>query len=147
MYEIKVVTEADRKWAIDVAAKAMIKKEANRADLYNPQQLHLVFNKILADGTALIAWKDGKRIGCVAGVLTPHFLDPRKKILFEAVWYVDPEHRKTRATYMLMKQYAELCMSVADEGIFTILGHTEIKDESLAKLGWHLQEKHYNLRK
>lgn len=145
-YEIKVATEADRKWSIEVAGKQMMCSEMKRPDLYNKQQLHLVYNLIIKDETGLICWKDGERVGCVAGIKTKHFLNPNIDFIFEVVWYVDRNVRNTRVPYLLMKHYTEMVKEKADEGVFTILGHTPIKDESLAKFGWKLQERHYGIR-
>lgn len=146
-YEVKLATEADRKWAIETASKNMIMKEVKRPDLYNQRQLHLVYHKIVEDETGLIAWAGDQRVGCVGGLMMPHFLNPGKLLIFEAVWYVDEKYRNTRVPYLLMKGYRDMVVERADEGIFTILGDTPIKDESLAKMGWKLQEKHYSIRK
>lgn len=146
-YEIRAATESDRSWAINVTAKNILKTEIGRPDLFNLQQLHLVITKMIQEGTALIVLADGKRVGCVGGILTPHFLNPSKTLIFEVVWYVTPEFRGTRVPYLLMKSYRDLVYEKADEGIFTIVGDSSVKDQSMLKLGWKLQERHYSIRK
>lgn len=146
-YEIKPVTEMDRSWIVTVAGKSMIKDEVKRPDLYNPQQLNLIFNKVLQDGSGLICWKNGKRVGCVGGLLIDHFLSPGKKLMMEVVWFLHKDHRLTRAPLLMIKAYKALIDEKADEGIFTILPDTPIKDESLARYGFKLTEKQYMYRK
>lgn len=146
-YTIRPVRANDRSWILNVAVKNMLNDEVKRPDLFNIMQINKVFDKILEDQTGLIVTKDNKQVGVVAGMLSPHFLNPKKKLIFEVIWYVHKDYRETRASYMLMKGYRDLVLEVADEGIFTIQGHTPIKDSSLAKLGFILQEKHYSLRK
>lgn len=146
-YEIKPVTEMDRSWVVTVASKNMLKDEVKRPDLYNAQQLNLVFNKVLQDGTGLICWKDGKRVGAVGGILMDHFLAPGKKLMMEVVWYLHKDYRMSRAPLMMLKGYKKLVDEKADEGIFTLLPDSPIKDESLARYGFHLNEKQYIYRK
>lgn len=147
-YKIHTLTEQHRTWLIDVATKNMICEEAARPDLYNPAQIELICDKVIQDETGVICIKDGSQFaGAVGGILTPHFMNPVKTLLFEIMWYVHPEHRHTRAPYLLMKSYRDMVDERADEGIFTIMGTTPIKDSSLEKLGFTLQEKHYSYRK
>lgn len=145
-YKIKVATEEDRRWAIHVACKYMIEKEVKRPDLFNVKQLHLLYHKLVKDGTGLIAWKGDERVGCVGGMLVDHLLNPDITMMYEAVWYVHPDYRSTRVPYLLMTSYKDLVQDRADEGVFTILGTTPIKDESLERMGWTLQEKQYTYR-
>lgn len=147
-YRITPITDEHYVWLTDVAAKNMICDEASRPDLYNPAQVELICEKVIQDGTGLICVTDtGQYAGAVGGILTPHFMNPVKTLLFEIMWYVHPAHRLTRAPYLLMKGYRDMVAEKADEGIFTILGTTPIKDSSLEKLGFTLQEKHYSYRK
>lgn len=147
MYTTRSATPEDTTWIVEVAAKDMICNEVGRPDLYNTEQLDIVVDKIVDEGTGVICWKGGERVGMVGGILTPHFLLPTYKLLFEVVWYVDPNHRQTRAAYLLLNGYKKLIDATADEGIFTLLKDSPINDSSLAKLGFNLQEKHYTYRK
>ena len=146
-YEIKPVTPEDTLWVIEVAAKQMICEEVGRPELYDPSRLDPIVDKIVDEGTGLICWMGDERVGMVGGILSKHFLMPDLKILFEVVWYVEQGHRQTRAPFLLIKGYKEMIESTADEGIFTLLGHSPVKDSSLEKLGFKLQEKHYTYRK
>lgn len=146
-YEIKPVTEMDRSWVVTVAGKRMIKDEVKRPDLYNPQQLHLIFNKVIQDGTGLVCWKDGVRVGAVGGLLMDHFLAPGKKLMMEVVWYLKEDCRNTRAPLLMLKGYKQLVEEKADEGIFTLLPNSPVKDETLSRYGFHLNEKQYIFRK
>lgn len=145
-YEVKPVTEGDRSWVVNTAAKEMLENEVRRPELYNPQQLHLLYHKVVSDGTGLVCLKDGERVGVVGGVLFPHFLNPGIRVLAEVVWYVSPSARFSRAPYLMMKAYRDLISVRADEGMFTLLHDTPIKDDSLAKLGFEFRERHYLFR-
>lgn len=145
-YKILPLTSEHRTWLVDVGTKNMICDEANRPDLYNPAQIELICDKVILDGTGVVCVQDGEIAGAVGGILTPHFMNPVKTLLFEIMWYVHPDHRQTRASYLLMKAYRDMVADRADEGVFTIMGTTPIKDSSLEKLGFKLQEKHYSYR-
>ena len=146
-YVIKPAQPEDTPWIVEVAAKDMICNEVKRPELYDPDRLDPIVDKIVIEGTGLICWKDGERVGMVGGILVPHFILPTLKVLFEVVWYVESEHRQTRAPYLLMRGYKKLVDDKADEGIFTLLKDSPVKDASLEKLGFFLQEKHYIYRK
>ena len=145
-YEIKPVTQADQKWVVNEAAKEMLFNEVNRPELYNPLQLTYLLKKVISDGTGLICWKDGVRVGLVCGIKTPHFLNPKHVTLTELIWYIKPSHRRTRATVMLLKGFKELVSQHANEGIFTLLMETEISNESMAKFGFKPLERNFSIR-
>lgn len=146
-YHIKPFTEMDRSWIVSIAAKKMLKDEVKRPDFFNAQRINLIFNRVLEDGTGLMCWKDGKRVGAVAGFLVDHLLCPDRKTLMEVIWYLDKDERNSRAGLLMLKGYTQLANEKADEAVFTTLPDTPVRDESLARYGWHLTEKQYTLRK
>lgn len=146
-YEIRLVTEQDKKWAIGVAAKSMLEEEVGRADLYSVVKLTMLFNKVVQDETGLICWKEGKRVGMVGGILLPHHLRPHYTVLTEIVWYIDPEHRRSRASVKLLNAYKQIIDDKADEGIFTLLAHTPIEDSSMERMGFKPYERNFIYRK
>lgn len=146
-YVIKPAQPEDTPWIVEVAAKDMICNEVGRPELYQPDRLDPIVDKIVIEGTGLICWKDGERVGMVGGVLTPHYLLPTRILLVEIVWYVENTYRQTRAPYLLMKGYKQLIEDKADEGVFTLLKHSPIKDSSLERLGFSFVEKQYLYRK
>lgn len=146
-YEIKPVTEQDKKWAIGVAAKSMLEEEVGRADLYSVARLSMLFDRVVKDETGLICWKDGKKVGMVGGILLPHHLKPNFTVLTEIVWYIDPEHRRSRASLKLLNGYKQIIDEKADEGIFTLLAHTPIEDASMERMGFKPYERNFIYRK
>ena len=146
-YEIKPVTEQDRQWSIGTASKSMLKDEVGRPDLYVPARLGMYFSKVVKDGTGLICWKDGKRVGMIGGILLPHHLKPSYTVLTEIVWYVDPDYRRSRASTLLLNGYKALIDEKADEGIFTLLAHTPIEDSSMERMGFKPYERNFIYRK
>lgn len=145
-YIIKPVTEDDRKWVVQKAAREMLFNEVKRPELYNPAQLSFLLSKVINDGTGLICWKDGVRVGLVCAMKTPHFLNPSHVTLTELIWYIDPEHRRTRATILLLRGFKELAEVHADEGIFTLLVETPISNESMEKIGFKPLERNFSYR-
>lgn len=145
-YTIKPVTQADHKWVVNEAAKEMLMDEVNRPELYNPLQLNLLLKKVISDGTGLICWKGGERVGLVCGIKTPHFLNPSHVTLTELIWYIKPSHRRTRATVLLLRGFKELVTQHADEGIFTLMMDTEISNESMSKFGFKPLERNFSIR-
>lgn len=146
-YQLKIAEESDRSWVVNIAAKEMIENEVGRLDLYSAQQLHLIYHKVVEDKTGIICWKDGVRVGLVVGILLPHHLKPSYTVLTEVVWYIHNDHRKSRATVMMLKAYRGLIDSKADEGVFTLLTDTPISDSSMERFGFQPAERNFIYRK
>ena len=89
---------------------------------------------------------DGKIIGCIAGLIVAHWLDYKTLCFMEYIWYVLPEHRKSRAGLMLLRAMQK---ELEKRGVKKmVMGHAHsMKAEHLEKLytkmGFVKLETHY----
>lgn len=59
---------------------------------------------LLDGGILLVAEVDHKVVGMIAGYVHPYMFNNNVMQLGEIVWYVDPEHRATRAGLLLLEE-------------------------------------------
>lgn len=135
-YIVEHLTSDDYIWAVEVAAIRMITEEVKRPELIHRPQLYALVDKMIADGTALIAKCDGEPVGAISGLLMPNPLNPTISTLAEIIWYVLPEYRKTRIGGMLLSAYMELGDEVADEYTLCLLEDSPINHSSLINKGF-----------
>ena len=86
---------------------------------------------------------DQKIIGFIAGTLAPHFFNNEITVLSEVFWWVNEEHRSNRAGALLFQEFMDFGKANADWITMTIEHHSPVKEESLLKRGFSLQEKSY----
>lgn len=91
----------------------------------------------------LVAEKDGAPVGFIAGLVSPHLYNPEIRILCELFWWVMPGHRGGRASPMLLDAFVEWGKEHADWITFGTTEKTPIKESSLIRRGFHLQETSY----
>jgi GNAT superfamily N-acetyltransferase len=91
----------------------------------------------------LIAEKNSKRVGFVAGYLTPHLFNPTIKILNELFFWVIPEHRGEGIGTILMNDYIDFGKKNAQWITFSFNRFTKVNEKSLLKRGFHLHESTY----
>lgn len=88
-------------------------KNANNWEYINKLFHHI----ILGGGLILIAESD-KTIGMIVGLKNRNVWDPDQFSMQELMLWVEPEYRKTRAAYMLIKEYTEtIKQMIADNKI------------------------------
>jgi len=93
----------------------------------------------------LIAYdrETGERMGLIAGVVTPHLFNPDITVLAETFWWVPEEHRGTRAGAILLDAFIAWGKRNADWITIALESRTPIKETSLLKRGFRLQERSY----
>lgn len=138
---VDVINDFDLVWGVEVAAVRMLTEEVKRPELVNREHLYNLVQKIIQDGTAIVAYNDeDKPVGCIAGVLVPNLFNPQINTLAEIIWYILPEYRGTRIAAMLLKRYTELAEEIADEATLSLLPSSNVNFRSLAKRGWKQEE-------
>lgn len=145
MLKTGLLTLDDYVWGVEVAATRMILEEVKRPELLNKERLYFLVDKMIEDGTAIIAKDGNKPVGVIASLLVPNTFNPELKTLAEVIWYVLPEYRNTRAGALLLKAHSERAAEVADETTLSLLPTSLVKFDSLEKRGYHLEE--FNFRK
>lgn len=140
MYTVGNLTHDHYVWSVEVAATRMLLEEVKRPELLNKKNIYRLVDKMIVDDTAIIAFKDGEPIGCIGALLVPNTYNPELATLAELIWYVLPEHRKSRAGFMLLERYIQMAKECADEATLSLLSSSNVNFDSLAKRGFHQEE-------
>lgn len=140
-YRITAIQPSDFPWGVEVASVRMLTEEVKRPELINLSALYLLVNKMYEDQTALIAWDGDKRVGCIGGYLSPNLFNPTLGTLYELIWWVDPDYRKTRVGVMLLSEYEKMAQeSEAFDTTLSLLSTSPVNFKSLEKRGWTVEE-------
>lgn len=143
-YEIRIIEPRDFHWCVEVASVRMLEEEVKRPDLVDKVSLYMIVNKMYMDKTAIVGLVDGEYAGAIGGYLHPNIFNPNIATMAELMWYVLPEYRRSRIGAMLLKKYDEVAsQSPAKDATLSLLANSPIRDESLEKLGFKLEEKAY----
>lgn len=101
---------------------------------------------LISDHLFLVAeTEDGRGTGFVAGVLTPHALNPKVLACYEMFWWVKREFRRSRAALMLIREYTSYCKENADFATLSLLMSSPDLSKSLSRLGWREVERNFAL--
>ena len=83
----------------------------------NDKTLIKILSHIFAGGgLAIVSEQDNKLTGMLLSIINPYMWDNTKLIMIEIMYWVEPEYRKTRAGYLLLKKYIELCDEMKESG-------------------------------
>jgi N-acetylglutamate synthase-like GNAT family acetyltransferase len=110
----------------------------------NEPYINKIFAHILAGaGVALIAEKDDKVIGIIAGIIDSNIWEPSILVMRELVFWVEPEHRGTTAGYRLISSYNKEAKQLVDSGrikMYTMTKMVNSPDLHLEKFGYRKAE-------
>tara|TARA_B100001094_G_scaffold332932_1_gene407395 strand:+ start:7224 stop:7691 length:468 start_codon:yes stop_codon:yes gene_type:complete len=84
-------------------------------------------------GVIIAQDKDGKVIGTTAGLKTDLWLAPCSSVGVELFWYVYPEHRKTRAGYLLFQALEAWAKDVGCDAL-TMVALDHLEADKIAKV-------------
>lgn len=84
-------------------------------------------------------------IGFIAGMLTPHYLNPSITVLAELFWWVPEEHRGSRAGALLLAELLAVGRRCADQIIMTLETESPVAPRSLINRGFREKETSYLL--
>ncbi len=90
-----------------------------------------------------VAEQESTLIGFIAGLCTSHPYNPDIQMLSETFWWVPEEHRGSRAGAKLLSDFIAHGREHADWITFALEHHSPVKDETLERLGFKLQEKSF----
>jgi len=93
----------------------------------------------------LICENDEEKVGVIGGFLVPHMFNPSVKVLAEAFWWVDPEHRGGRAGYSLLKAFTEFGKENVDMVIMTTEFNSPDLEKTLYRFDYKQYERNYIL--
>lgn len=107
---------------------------------------HSAIHSIIKHHFMLVAENaDAKPIGFIGGMITPHMFNPNIKVFNELFWWVQEEHRKSRAGSMLLEAYIAWGKENADWLLFTLEENSPVNDRCLTNRGFKLKERNYVL--
>lgn len=84
--------------------------------------------------------ENGQRLGFIAGYLHPHPWNSKVVQLTETFWWVDEEHRGSRAALKLLDYFVAFGEEVAHRIAFTLEAKSPVNTRTLEKRGFRLQE-------
>jgi hypothetical protein len=134
--ELHKLSPESFQWFTEVASVRMLTEELKRPELVNLESIRELSHMLMRAETAWVVKKDGEYIGAVASVIVPNMYNPNIKTLSELMWYIIPEHRKSRAGYMLLKQLEETGRESADEILLSTIPSSAINMSTLVKRGF-----------
>ena len=137
----KAVTE-DISWLI-AESDEFAKFFDSKLPLYNPEHLRHVFAVLTDAHLLLVAEVNGERSGFIAGLYTPHFLNPQITTLTEVLFWVSPKFRGSRSALKLFNAFNEWGELHADWIVMTVEDKSQMSDRSLNKRGFTLKEKSF----
>ena len=87
-----------------------------------------------------------ERVGFIAGLLSPHFLNGDVVTLTEVLWWVPPPHRQSRVGGLLFREFEAFGCAYADQIVFSLVeARTPVKRRTLERRGYHAHETSYLL--
>lgn len=110
-------------------------EEGSRARLLTLIEHHVAF----------VAERDDKPAGFIIGTLGPHPFNPEIRCLYEAFWWVIPEHRISRAARSLLDAFISWGRENADWIIVSSLTQSMLNDRTLETLGFKIHERSFLL--
>lgn len=137
--------EADLDW-LQSELKAFADFHGSRLSLYgDPEYVRRYMLSHMRDHVLLVAETEHGQVGFIAGFITQHPFNPRIRVLTETFWWVNEEHRGSRAGLMLLNAFTDIGKDKADWIVFTLEHHSPVTDRCLLKRGYQLRERQYLL--
>lgn len=72
------------------------------------EPLHRELQEMIDRHIVLVAWRYGKPVGAIGGISAPHPFNPGVSTLTERFWWVCPEHRGSKAGYLLLRAFMKI---------------------------------------
>lgn len=139
-YEVRFAQPSDIVWMVEVAGVRMLEEEVKRPDFVNRKALYDLADRSIDNETALICWKGEEPVGLLGWLVSSNPFNPDLLVAAEILWYVLPEHRGTRAGYLLMKGFSEWLDKYNILGTMSLLSSSEVSSGSLERFGFKQTE-------
>lgn len=99
---------------------------------------------MVKDHLVLMADDDAHgQVGFIAGLVTPHMMNPTIRTLVEVFWWVAEDHRHTRAGAALLNDFIAWGKAHVDWITFGVEAKSPVRESTLLKRGFRLQERNY----
>lgn len=109
-------------------------------------EFQAIFNDLAINGGTFKPKDDmWIRTGFMAGMITPHYFNPKITVFTELFWWVPIEYRRGRSGLMLFNMYLEYGKEHADQIIMTLEQESPVNHSFLTKKGFRLKEQAFLL--
>lgn len=113
-------------------AKSFIKEALTDYDWgMNEDDLHTTYHLWEKDWVFLLE-DENKIVGCLAGIVVPHFFDYGNEFFNEFMWYVLPDSRNSGGGLQLYRALVRRCNERGIKRI--VMGHTKYMAQDFEKL-------------
>ncbi len=99
----------------------------------------------MRDHLFFVAERREELLGFIMGFLIPHPFNLKVTVLTEALWWVPPRHRGSRAGVMLLDAFVDWGKENADWVYFAIHRTTGMSDRALLRRGFREEQRQYLL--
>lgn len=100
---------------------------------------------LIMEHVVLLAIKDERPVGFIAGTLAPHWFNPAIQVLSELFWWVPERCRGTRAGALLFNAFVQEGLARADWVVMTLESNSPVRHETLTKRGFRATETNFLL--
>jgi len=114
--KVRQANKFDLPYFINLVHKIHKKKEIGIFDVeLNDEYLNVLFVTAINGGGTVLIVENDEPIGLMMGLISPNVWSEKTLLMNEILWYVEEEYRNTRAGYLLLKKYQEICEKLIDE--------------------------------
>jgi hypothetical protein len=142
--KIRAATQDDIPWLL-AQLRIFAKFYGTQKSLFGTQQSAAqVMASMIERHVVFIADKPNVGpVGFIAGYLIAHPYNPELTLLSETFWWVQEEHRRSRAGLMLLDKFTDYGAENADWITFALESHSPVNDKCLTKRGFKIQERSF----
>jgi hypothetical protein len=135
--------DSDIEWIVEQLEK-FAEFFQSKFNLFPGKEYTREFIKLMFDHHLfLVAQRGQDLLGFVAGYKTLHPFNPKIRCLTEIFWWLDPKHRGSRASLMLLDAFTDYGKEHCDWIVFTREKHSPFAAKHLEKRGYGSQEVNY----
>lgn len=111
-----------------------------KRSLFHEKYAERAIREAIENHLVFVAEREGERVGFILGMVHRHPFNPDIRVLSEHLWWVVPEHRRTRAASMLLDSFIEWGRAHVDWITFGTSRETALNPRSLLRRGFHTRE-------
>jgi hypothetical protein len=98
---------------------------------------------MIEEHVVLVAEKGSALVGFIAAFVAPHVFNPDVTAMYQSFWWVQPEHRRSRAAAMLLDRLVKWAELNVDQLIFGVQTQTNVSERAFLRRGFRPYERSY----
>ncbi len=136
--------ERDVDWLLSQLKKFSTFYGTKRSLYGSDDHVREILFRCIGDHILLIAERaEAGPVGFISGFVGPHPYNPSIRSLTETAWWVDEDHRGSRAGLLLFNAFVAWGRSNVDWIVFAIEDHSPVNPDILVRRGFRLQERNF----